>query len=198
MAHFKLLIQEWIFEKRYGLQTSGFQRSDSEKHHHYQAAPYFVLHMLFQQIVPFTKGFAFYDIGCGKGRVLFLAALHGYKNLYGIELDGSLLQTANKNLSSKRLKTLDLHVQLIQQDVLAYDFENHQAVYFLFNPFDAGVLSRFIDRVNSSNQHECFVVYMNPIYSEVFTQKKIPVYRVIKTGFYTEAEVYRLKSCSRL
>ncbi len=163
--HFQLLFGEWYYERKYGIRTSGFKTSASDRYYHYQAASYTVLNRILREITPLTKNFAFYDIGCGKGRVLFMAAEFGYKKVYGIELDEALLEEAKHNHKLNRDKTLD--IKFIQQNVLEYTFENQPAVYFLFNPFNAEVMNRFLERVLSSNKQTCYFVYMNPLFSKV-------------------------------
>jgi SAM-dependent methyltransferase len=192
LKHVRLLFGEWYYERKFGMRTKGFKTSDSEKYHHYQAAAYTVLMSIFNTLPLDTKHYAFYDIGCGRGRVLFMAAQFGYNRLYGIELDGVLLKAAEANLQAIRSQRNTLIIQLEQKNVLEYNFENQEAIYFLFNPFNAEVMAGFIEKVLSTNKQACYFVYMNPVYSHVFKQKNIPVHRVIKSCLYTEAIVYRL------
>jgi SAM-dependent methyltransferase len=180
------------FERRYGIRTTGFKTSQSVKYHHYQAAAYSVLKRVFNEIKPLTTGYAFYDIGCGKGRVLFMAAETGYKKLYGIELDASLMEEAKQNLKSQLIKEMAPKIHFEQKNVLEYTFENQSSVYFLFNPFNAEVMKGFVDRVLSSNKQGCYFVYMNPLFSKVFENKGIQVHKVIRSFLYTEAIIYRV------
>jgi len=191
-AHFRLLFGEWHYERKYGIQTSGFKTSDSKQHHHYQAASYTVLNLILQALPNKSRDYAFYDIGCGKGRVLFMASQLGHKNLYGIELDKVLLEDAKKNLQPLLLKNVNTRLQLIQKNVLEYRFEDQPSVYFLFNPFNAEVMEGFIENVLNTNKHECYMIYMNPLFSRVFTQKNIRVYRTIRSFLYKEAIIYHL------
>jgi SAM-dependent methyltransferase len=192
LKHFQLLFGEWYYERKFGIRTNGFKTSDSEKHHHYQAAAYTALMSIFNALAIDTKHYAFYDIGCGRGRVLFMATQYGYNRLYGIELDGALLKEAEANLQAIRSQSKTLTIQLEQKNVLEYSFENQEAIYFLFNPFNSEVMAGFIENVLSTNKQACYFVYMNPVYSHVFKQKNIPVHGVIKSWLYTEAIVYRL------
>lgn len=192
VRHFQLLFGEWYYERKYRIRTSGFKRSESERHYHYQAASYVVLNRILREITPITKNYAFYDIGCGKGRVVFIAAEYGYKKVYGIELDADLLEVAKHNIKPQLIKDKNLDVIFIQKNVLDYMFENQAAVYFLFNPFNAGVMDEFIERVMGLNKQSCYFVYMNPLYSVAFESKLIEPYKVVRSFLYTEAIIYRL------
>ena len=187
-----MIVGEVYYERKYGVRTSGFKTSESKHHHHYQAAAYTVLNRILKELAPYTRGYTFYDIGCGKGRVLFRAVDFGFKKLYGIELDAALLENAKDNLKPllKRDKTLE--IEFIQKNVLDCTFENQTAVYFLFNPFNDEVMKGFIERVLSSNKEECYFVYMNPVFSKVFERKQIQAHKVIRSFLYTEAIIYRV------
>ena len=192
ITHFRLLFGELYYERKYRIYTTGFKTAESKRNHHYQAASYTILKRLFKSLSPLAKNHAFYDIGCGKGRVLFMAAQFGFKNRYGIELDEALLKDTKANLQSAPSDDKNGKLTLIQGDVLNYTFENQASVYFLFNPFHADVMNGFIDKVLLTNKHACYFVYMNPIYSNVFTQRKIPIQKTIKSFLYTEAIIYRV------
>lgn len=194
IAHFRLLFEEVYFEKKYGIRSSGFKTSNSRENYHYQAASYSILHRVFAALKPVSDRAAFYDIGCGKGRVLFVASKMGFSNLFGIEMDHELIENAKQNLSETLVKPKML--KLIEQNVLDYSYEDQPSVFFLFNPFNAEVLSKFIDKVLQTNHQECYFVYMNPVHSSVFTQKNIPVWRVIRSFLYTEALIYHLPGTS--
>jgi len=192
LAHFKLLFQEWLYERKFGIHTAGFKKSNSQKHNHYQAASYLVLNRIFKYLAPKTKDYAFYDIGCGKGRVLFMAAKFGYKNLNGIELDKDLLEEAKSNLAGVISGKKEFILKLYDIDVLEHLYENQASVYFLFNPFDAEVLNLFLKRVISHNNQDCYFVYMNPIHSSVFEQLNFLKHHVFRSFLYTEAIIYHL------
>lgn len=187
-----MLAQELYDERRYGIRTTGFKTSASDEHHHYQAAAYSVLKRVFSEIKPLTGDYVFYDIGCGKGRALFMAVEAGYKKLYGIELDALVLEEAKLNLKSQLQRKNTVEMNLVQKNVLEYTFENQASVYFLFNPFNAEVMKGFVDRVLSSNKQDCYFVYMNPLFSKVFEKKGIQVHKVIRSFLYTEAIIYRV------
>lgn len=190
--HFQLLLAEGFFERKFGLHTTGFKTSASRDFYHYQAAAYIVLLRILKEVGPYTSEFSFYDIGCGKGRALYMAALSGYKKVIGIELDVNLLNEAKRNLNTVRLKNKRLNVEFYAENCLEHLFKEEAAVYFLFNPFSAEVMRAFIDRVMRLNTQPCYFVYMNPKFAAVFAEKKIPIHKIIRSFLYTEAIIYKL------
>ena len=52
----------------------------------------------------------FIDIGCGSSRVLFAAALKGYRHLAGIELSKSLADLSDQNLKANLPKGVNYKI----------------------------------------------------------------------------------------
>ncbi len=133
------------------------------------------------------------DIGCGKGRPVFVAESFGYENLTGIDLDEELIAIANSNLKNYILKRKTSNIQFIHANALEYNYENKPMVYFLFNPFNEEVLKKVLKRIINSTTSETWLVYMNPKYKEAFTKEKFEVIEELKTKRYLEAVIYKIK-----
>lgn len=189
----KLIKAETVNEKKYGITTSSIKKSNSTEFFHYQGAGYLVLFRIFKAIGPKTKNFAFVDIGCGKGRPVFVAESFGYENLTGIDLDKELISVANENLKSYLLKRASSNIQFIEINALEYNYINQPTVYFLFNPFNETVLKKVISKIISSSTCETWFVYMNPLFLDPFKHQKIEFVSELKTNNYLEAMIYRIK-----
>jgi len=133
------------------------------------------------------------DIGCGKGRPVFVAESFGYENLTGIDLDKELISIANSNLKSYSLKRKTSNIDFIHTNALEYKYENKPTVYFLFNPFNEEILKKVLGKVISSTSSEAWFVYMNPKYKTAFTKEKFEVVKELKTKRYLEAIIYKIK-----
>lgn len=189
----KLIKAETINEKKYGITTSSIKKSNSTEFFHYQGAGYLVLFRIFRAIEEKTKNFAFVDIGCGKGRPVFVAESFGYNNLIGIDLDGELIDIANENLKNYLLKRESSNIKFIKVNALDFDYLNQPTVYFLFNPFNKAVLDKTINKILSSTLSETWFVYMNPMYKNSFENEKIEVVCELRTKKYLEAIIYKVK-----
>lgn len=191
-ATVRLVKAELNYEKKFGIQSSGIKKSNSREFFHYQGAGYLVLLRIFREIYEETKHFDFVDIGCGKGRAVFVAENCGYNNLTGIELDEELIGEANANLRSYSFKRKESVIRFIHMNALKYSYQNRPTVYFLFNPFNEDILRRVLERICLSTRSETWFIYMNPMYAKPFKEKTMEIVKEFKTGRYTEAIVYRI------
>lgn len=188
----KLLNAEKLYEKKFAIKTSAFKKSDSKEYFHYQGASYRVLLRIFSELMKETKNFDFVDIGCGKGRAVFVAEHVGYTNLCGIELDEELVKDAKENIKLYPFKRKESSIDIIHANALEYDYKNKRTVYFLFNPFNESIMEKVLDRISSLSTSETWFVYMNPLYPEPFKRKNVEQVKKFKTRFYTEALVFKM------
>lgn len=192
VTHFRILIGELTYDKKLGIRTGGFKTSSSIQNFHYQGAAYILVIKFLNDLFPVTSSFHFADIGCGKGRVMIIAAKTGYKRILGIELDSQLLDQANENTKSYSAGNSDSEFLFLNQNAQDANYSNFPTVYFLFNPFGKVVMENFLERVMNCTHQETYFVYMNPRFAEVFSGRKIPVYKIYRSFLYTEAIVYRI------
>ena len=83
----------------------------------------------------------FIDIGCGKGKACFYAAKTGkFRNVLGIEISEVLKEKALLNLQSFH----NSNVQFIQADATKYTLPPVKSLLFMFNPFGADIMERFL------------------------------------------------------
>lgn len=190
----KLLTAEISFEKKFGIKTSVIKRSASKEFFNYQGAGYNVLLRIFSEISETTKGFDFVDIGCGKGRAVFVAEYCGYDQLTGIELDEELIKDASRNTELYVFKRKESSINFIHVNALEYEYKNKPTIYFLFNPFNEEIMKKVLNRIVALSSSETWFVYMNPLYPKPFKEKGIPCIKEIKTRFYKEAFIFRMNT----
>ncbi|HEU5342386.1 class I SAM-dependent methyltransferase [Edaphobacter sp.] len=100
--------------------------------------------------------YTFLDIGCGKGRALFIASELPFRKVTGIELNPAMAAAAEINLRHwKRAHKSDptaphlAPIEIIEQDALEYDLPNTPTLVFLFHPFEAPVLKALLRRIET-------------------------------------------------
>jgi len=100
-----------------------------------------------RQAAPLGKT-TFVDVGAGMGRAMLLAAEMPFREVVGVELNPSLLRIARRNLAVWR-KAGRAHVpmRLVRGDAAEFAFPHGACVAFLFNPFGAAVMRRFLKSV---------------------------------------------------
>jgi SAM-dependent methyltransferase len=182
---------ELIYEKKLGIKTAALKPQNSHKYYHYQGASYLILEKIIQQIYPHTHLFDFIDIGCGRGRVLFVAEQAGYKKMYGIELDNELVVSAKENLKTYSKKNSNAMINIINQNALDYHYGNKPSVYFFFNPFNEEIMNLVLNKIIAATNSETWFVYVNPLFRKPFEEQKLELVKEIKTKKYLEAVIYK-------
>ena len=65
----------------------------------YQGANYFLLEKVFSYLQNINANKNIVDFGCGKGRVLVVAAYYGFNKITGIDFAKELCDEARKNIT---------------------------------------------------------------------------------------------------
>jgi SAM-dependent methyltransferase len=98
--------------------------------------------------------YIFLDVGAGKGRALLSASLHPFSQAIGIELNPRLAAIARANLAVFAQRASPLApARVVEGDALEVPLPTTPTVAFLFHPFEAPVLRRFLRRVESHYRH---------------------------------------------
>jgi SAM-dependent methyltransferase len=196
-ATLRLVLSEFNYEKKFGISTMALKRNDSKQFFHYQPASYQVLMKIFPELLGQTAGLDFIDIGCGKGRAVFVAEYCGYKQLKGIELDEDLVTDARENSRHYSFLKKGSEIQFVCANALEYDYQNKPSVYFFFNPFHEEIIRKVLERILAATTSETWFVYMNPMYPLPFSERNMRLVKKIKTNFYTEALVFKVDPGTR-
>ena len=87
----------------------------------------------------------FVDVGAGMGRVLLLAAELPFRRVVGVELNPQLVRIARRNAAIWRRQGRALApIRIYSADAADFRFPAPPFVVFLFNPFGAVVMRRFL------------------------------------------------------
>jgi SAM-dependent methyltransferase len=97
--------------------------------------------------------YTFIDIGCGKGRVLLVAAEFPFRKIVGLEFAPALSQIAKRNLLSYRgAPRRCTNIEVVTGDALDYELGSEPQVLYFYSPFTPEILDRFVDKVDHSFQ----------------------------------------------
>lgn len=176
---FKLYVEfidRW-FDFRYGLDTCGSERledltvdsANQSRGTQYEPARSLLLRRFFgevRRLVPSES--VLVDLGCGKGRVLLIAAQSGFVEVKGVEFAHELCEIARRNCSTfKQTTGIPADFKIIESDVLDYRIEARDNVFFMFNPFDDLVLAKVLANIESSIKEfprSVYLCYYNPAF----------------------------------
>jgi SAM-dependent methyltransferase len=92
-----------------------------------------------------------YELGCGLGRIVCVAARRRIRKCVGVELSPALAARARQNARALRHRRAE--VDIIVQDAAAADYDDG-TVFILFNPFGERILAAVLDRIRESIDRE--------------------------------------------
>ena len=122
--------------------------------------------------IPDTQRCHFLDLGCGKGRALFVAAEFGFAHITGVELNPGLSRIARRNVAKfSRRNPHQTRINVVTGDALAHLLPSENIVIFLYNPFGHPLIERVLVNIEASlraKRRDLYIVYCNPIWAEVF------------------------------
>jgi SAM-dependent methyltransferase len=122
--------------------------------------------------LPIDGNTAFVDIGCGKGRVLAVAAEYAFSKVVGIELSPLVMARARKNVEAIiRKNPAGRKIKLVEGDATRFsDPGCKKIVFFLYNPFFRPLVERFLTHLEAGvgKRAKIFLIYYNPVHHEVF------------------------------
>ena len=139
----------------------------------YSPTPLHLLRSLLRRLpIDRPADYAFVDLGCGKGRTLFVAAERGFRPVVGVELDPRLADVARDNVRAfmSAAPGHDRPVSIVVCDASTYDFPAAPLVVYLFNAFGAGTLQAVVANLRRSmavTPRHVVVAYFNPVHRRV-------------------------------
>lgn len=194
-----ILSNEMRGEKKYRIRTTGADELGSLEEKGidishatiYMPASYDLMEEVFSQL-SFSSYKHFIDIGCGKGRVVCVAANKGVKKITGLELSKELCDQAKLNLLKTKQRITDLEFQVINNDAFYFDIPDDCDCIFMFNPFDEIIMSAVLENIILSLkrlERTLTVIYFNPMHKHLFLSKGFTQTATYKKLIYMEASV---------
>lgn len=116
---------------------------------------------------------ALIDIGCGKGKVLCVwnKMFPRIYKIVGIDYSLELLRICKINL--KKISAFNIEISCIDASNFALNLDCNFYVFYLYNPFDATILSKFLDRIKDK---KAIIIYSNPVYSKILIDSNFKEY----------------------
>jgi len=127
------------------IETRGTAPSDRHGAVYYATIAYPVIRSVLQRL-NLQPDDTFIDVGCGKGRVLCLAARMQVARVIGVEYSPDLARMAERNLALLRGKLAPAEVAVTPAE--EFDYSSATALYF-FNPFEAEILDLVLGKMHA-------------------------------------------------
>lgn len=114
----------------------------------------------------------FLDLGCGKGRPLFVACEFPFRRIIGVELSPHLAEIARCNAAIVgRRHPQRTAVEIVHADASTFALPPGDLVVFLYHPFGHEVMAKVVARLEhalSAGERSIYVVYYNPVVGHCF------------------------------
>jgi hypothetical protein len=146
---------EKALERRYRVDTSGFVYLDTlgldaEGRVWHDPSEWLGLRRALRRLSPSSDD-VFIDFGSGKGRAVFVAALHfPFKRVGGVELSPDLTRAAQSNIERNRPRLRCQNIDLVTADVLDYDIPPDLTLAYLYSPFTGKLFDAAVERLIAS------------------------------------------------
>lgn len=134
---------------------------------------------------------AFLDFGSGKGRVMLMAAMAGFRRVIGVELDPVLCEITSQNFDVNPALFRRVQSVVCNEDATKYTPPTDINVVFLYNPFGCDLVRAVILNLLQSfhaSSRPIYIIYVNPICAHVLIECGLrPVSEVAG-----EAQIYNI------
>jgi hypothetical protein len=168
------------FDKKYNVETVGrvglsdltINSLNKVDGIYYEPTPEKVFHSIMGGLGIDYDDYEFVDFGSGKGRVILMASRYPFKKIVGVEFGSELAQSAKSNIENyKDPKQRCKNIKSICMDAVDFELPIGNIVLYFFNPFTSDVMSKIVDKINSSYYEmprDIVVVYYHPQSSRLF------------------------------
>lgn len=165
-------------EKKYDLNTTAINNLvhtkvlGSRAHAYiYQAVNYYMLEKAFDYLKEVGYKGGLVDYGCGKGRILVVAAHYGFTRITGVEFAPALCQQAQENTKNLKSSFPNTAFTIHCMDAQDLSIQPEDCIFTFFNPFDKAIMLPVVKNIMQSHQEfprDMVVCYFNPTEKEIF------------------------------
>ncbi|MBS6397602.1 MAG: class I SAM-dependent methyltransferase [Clostridiales bacterium] len=146
---------EWMSQEE-----AGFEESQGNK---YQPVTDSLVKVL--RHFPINIEDSILDIGCGKGKAMYLMSRLPFRRIEGYDLSDRLAVIANKNFRRLGLR----QCRAVQGNALTFTEYDKFNYFFMFNPFPQEIFEVMMGNLMESlkrNPRKCVLIYLNPVCHE--------------------------------
>ena len=117
----------------------------------YLPSPTSITRWMLDEVAVDTPATTFVDLGCGKGRVLLVAAERPFQRVLGVEISTQLAAVARQNAERYRPPpALRSAIDVLDADVTTVDLPATDLLIHLYHPFDPAVSAAVLHRLEAS------------------------------------------------
>jgi SAM-dependent methyltransferase len=109
------------------------------------------------------RDFTFIDLGCGKARMLLVAARLGFASVIGVEFADELAAIARANIAKMKIA----NATIVFGDVAEYEVPASDLVVYLYNPFSIEIMRKVVAKLEAHRRDfpakKLYVIYKGPV-----------------------------------
>lgn len=197
---------DFVAEKWLGVKTGGYYTKAELGIEHpdsieYAAIWYVAVYRLLRSLPTDFRNSTFVDYGCGKGRVVLVAATFPFRRVVGVEIADSLAAMATENvwrMKGRRAGT----VEVMQMDAAEFEVPLDANVIYFYNPFAGRLLEQVVENIHASftkRPRRLHIVYINDDHFELIVrgQSWLACTRRLRFHPNLECGIYETKSTGR-
>lgn len=112
----------------------------------------------------------FVDLGCGKGRIVLLAAAQPYKKVIGVDFSPTFIRQSKENLERYTGPVAAREIELLAIDAMDFVVPPENLVVFMFSPFGPPVFDAVMRNLVASTKQrkqKITIVYYSPDYDDL-------------------------------
>ena len=117
-----------------------------------------------------VEGYAFIDLGCGKGRVTAIASEFPFREAMGVELSARLADIARANAATIARRFPDRpRIKITEANVADFPLPPGKLVFFNYHAFGSALVAQMVKKIEAAlgaGAPHVFFVYYNPVHAE--------------------------------
>lgn len=191
-GHYGYFFYYWVYTRLHdyriaGCSLEGTRFNSLPGAYPVQCLSYPYLRELCRQ-VSFSETDVFVDVGCAWGRVLgYLRQKTPLGHLFGVEYNTEVARQTEEFFKD------DPAVTIFAGDATEY-IPREGTVYYLFNPFDAATMARFLQRLEQNAVEPVRLLYLHPTCKQVI-EARAPAWRHERTIWLRPKHLGPLELC---
>lgn len=158
----------------------------------YMPSNYILLEKTFTELNKHTHNKTFLDIGCGKGRTLFVAASFGFEKITGIEFFMPYCRQVQQQFPAMKKRFPAASFAVICTDAAQYAIPDTVQTILFNNPFNEKVMRQVVQQIQKSlarAKRELFIIYISPVDKQQLITAGFEELSLIRRFNYIEASV---------
>lgn len=199
-----IIYDEVIGERKYKINTTDIEEIsklkikgiDTSNSNEYMPSNFILLEKVFTELNQYQHNKTFLDIGCGKGRTLFVAAHFGFEKITGVEFMQTYCNQVQAEIAKIKPQFPSVSFHITCLDATFYTIPVDVQTIFFYNPFNEKVMDKVIQNIFESlskAKRTLYIIYLSPFYQQKFIDAGFEeIYYTVRFN-YLKASILCLK-----